>query len=217
MNHPIDHRSRQVILYVAVGYRNSPELVTVVHAPSRVWSDTKCLAWPRSGRLPTVVPFQHGCTVFFFLITAWSRIRYQPLGSPVSFLENYVSFAMKGAWRAYSLYWLCLSGWTIRVSNPSGGKHFFLLAICQTGCGAHSSPYSIGIRGFPGVKMASAWSDHSPPPRACMHSWRGKGQIWLLFVANKRGGEVQMQATGCNRLHRTPLVRGSLGRKRFTL
>lgn len=64
-------------------------------------------------------------------------------------------------------------------------RYFSLLPNSQTGCGAHSTSYSIDTREFPGVKTADAWSDHSPPSRACMPSWRGKGQLWLLCAMNE--------------------------------
>jgi len=34
--------------------------------------------------------------------------------------------------------------WTVRVSNPSRGRRFYLLQTVKTGPGHHSAPYSMG-------------------------------------------------------------------------
>ena len=52
------------------------------------------------------------------------------------------------------------TGWTVRVSNPGGGRDF--PHVSRPTLGAHPAPYTMGSGSFPGVKRTGRGVDHPP-------------------------------------------------------
>jgi hypothetical protein len=181
MNQPVYHRSRQVVLYVAVGCRNALQLMRHLESDvtQNVWRVREVGVSPLSSHFDKVAPsFCRGNCMIANTVSTTGQPCFVSL--KLSFLcrEGSLESVFGILTRPYRLDDLCLE-------YRQRKRYFSLLPNSQTSCGPHSTSYSIGTRGFPEVKMAGAWSDHSPPSRACMPSRRGKGQFWLLCAMNE--------------------------------